>query len=153
MSFDIVLSCTARYILPYPMHTLPPDLYEIIYFSTLARDAPVRVVADIAAKARSKNQQADLTGLLVFDGLHFCQQLEGCAREVAAVMARIQDDPRHRDVAVLHHGPLEQRRFRRFSLGYTSVEDIELLERLQQLKGQAAVQAFVDLLAGLDLDG
>jgi len=135
------------------MHTSPPDLHEIIYVSTLAADAPVRVVADIATKARSHNQRADITGLLVFDGLHFCQQLEGCARELAAVMARIQDDPRHRNLEVLHRGPLDQRRFRRFSLGYTSVEDIELLERLQRLKGQAAVEAFVALLSGLDVDG
>jgi hypothetical protein len=153
VSFDIVLTRAAPYILPYPMHTHPSELHEIIYVSTLADDAPVRVVADIAVKARSNNQQANITGLLVFDGLHFCQQLEGCAREVAQVMARIQGDSRHRDVRVLHHGPLDQRRFRRFSLGYTSVEDIELLERLQRLKGQAAVQAFVNLLAGLDVDG
>lgn len=135
------------------MPNLPHDLQEIIYVSTLADDAPVRVVADIAVKARSNNQQANITGLLVFDGLHFCQQLEGCAREVDAAMARIQGDSRHRNVEVLHQGPLDQRRFRRFSLGYTSVEDIELLERLQRLKGQAAVEAFIDLLAGLDVDG
>ena len=135
------------------MHTSPPDLQEIIYVSTLADDAPIRVVAQIAMKARTINQQANLTGLLVFDGQHFCQQLEGCAREVAAAMARIQGEPRHRDVEVLHHGPLCERRFRRFSLGYTSGEDVELLERLQRLKGPAAVDAFVALLAGLDLDG
>lgn len=104
------------------MHTTT-GLQEIIYVSTLAADAPIRVVADIAVKARSNNQQRDITGLRVFDGMHFCQQLEGCAQEVAALMARIRADPR---------------RFRRFSLGYTSVEDIERLERLQQLQGQAA---------------
>lgn len=129
------------------------DLHEIIYVSTLAHDAPLQVVADIAMQSRNNNRQADITGLLVFDGQHFCQQLEGCSHEVEAAMARIRVDPRHRDVAVLHRGPLEKRRFRRFSLGYTSVEDIELLERLQQLKGQAAVEAFVGLLSDLDVDG
>ena len=135
------------------MLTQSPDLHEIIYVSTLAPDASVQVVADIAVKSRTNNLQADITGLLVFDGLHFCQQLEGCAREVDAAMARIRVDPRHSGVAVLHQGPLDKRRFRRFSLGYTSVEDIELLERLQLLKGQAAVDAFVSLLSGLDVDG
>lgn len=134
------------------MHTTT-GLQEIIYVSTLAADAPIRVVADIAVKARSNNQQRDITGLLVFDGMHFCQQLEGSAQEVAALMARIREDPRHHGVAVLHHGLLDKRRFRRFSLGYTSVDDIELLERLQQLQGQAAVEAFVALLSDLDLDG
>nr|WP_196862940.1 MULTISPECIES: BLUF domain-containing protein [unclassified Polaromonas] len=135
------------------MHMPSSDLHEIIYVSTLADDTPVRAVADIAMQARSNNHQSDITGLLVFDGLHFCQQLEGGAQKVAAVMARIQGDPRHRNVEVLHQGPLDQRRFRRFSLGYTSVEDIELLERLQRLKGQAAIDGFVALLSGLDLDG
>ena len=135
------------------MHTSSFSLQEIIYVSTLADDAPIRVVAEIVMKSRINNQKADLTGLLVFDGQHFCQQLEGCAREVQAVMARIQGDPRHRNVEILHHGPLCERRFRRFSLGYTSGEDIELLERLHLLKGQAAVDAFMALLAGLDLDG
>ena len=135
------------------MLTQSPDLHEIIYVSTLAPDASVQVVADIAVKSRTNNLQADITGLLVFDGLHFCQQLEGCAREVDAAMARIRVDTRHSGVAVLHQGPLDKRRFRRFSLGYTSVEDIELLERLQLLKGQAAVDAFVSLLSGLDVDG
>lgn len=141
------------------MHTpFPPlpdlrDLHEIIYVSTLADDAPIRVVADIATQSRSHNQQSDITGLLVFDGLHFCQQLEGCPKELAVVMARIEGDPRHCNVEIVHQGPLEQRRFKRFSLGYTSVEDIEMLQRLQRLKGQAAVEAFVALLAGLDVDG
>ena len=104
-------------------------------------------------RSSTLTRQADITGMLVFDGQHFCQQLEGCAREVNEAMARIQCDPRHRGVEVVHHGPLDKRRFSRFSLGYTSGEDIELLERLQRLKGQAAVDAFVALLSGLDVDG
>lgn len=135
------------------MHTSLPELHEIIYVSTLAEGAAIRVVADIAMKARAINRQANITGLLVFDGLHFCQQLEGCARDVDAAMARIQGDPRHSGVAVLHHGPLAQRRFGMFSLGYTSVEDVEALERLKKLRGQAAVEAFVALLPDLDMDG
>ena len=135
------------------MHMPSADLHEIIYVSTLADDAPVRVVAHIAMQSRSHNQQSDITGLLVFDGLNFCQQLEGCLQELAVVMARIEGDPRHCNVEVLHQGPLDQRRFKRFSLGYTSVEDIELLERLKRLKGQAAVEGFVALLSGLDMDG
>lgn len=134
------------------MRTTLIALQEIIYVSTLAADAPIRVVADIAMKARCHNKDADITGLLIFDGLHFCQQLEGVAAKVAEVMARIRLDLRHHDVSIVYQGPLERRRFSRFSLGYTSAEDIELLERLRQLQGQAAVNAFMDLLAGLDVD-
>ena len=130
----------------------PLDLQEVIYVSTLADDAPVRVVASIAHKARIYNQQAQITGLLVFDGVHFCQQLEGRAAHIDAVMDRISQDPRHHQLAVVHNGRLDKRRFHRFSLGYTSVEDIELLVRLQQLQGPAALNAFLGLIGDLDLD-
>ena len=74
------------------MPTLSSDLHELIYVSTLASNALAQVVADIAVKSRTNNRQADITGLLVFDGLHFCQQHEGGAREVDAAMARIRMD-------------------------------------------------------------
>ena len=128
------------------------SLHEILYCSTLAKQAPIRVVADIAGKARIANKQHDITGLLVFDGQHFCQQLEGDEQVLAALMARISDDSRHTDVTVLHQGPLASRRFKRFSLGYTPVEDIEALERLKLLRGESAVEAFVALLESLDAE-
>jgi len=129
------------------------ELQEILYVSTLADHAPLRAVADIAAKARHSNHQHAITGLLVFDGQHFCQQFEGSAQEVLLLMQRIRQDPRHTGVSVLHHGPLAQRRFGSFSLGFTSVEDVEALERLQRLQGQAALDAFVALLPQLDVNG
>ncbi len=136
------------------MHTTTTTgLHEILYVSTIATDAPIRVVADIAAKARAKNRSLGITGLLIFDGMHFCQQLEGDEQKVEALMEQIRQDPRRTHVTDLHHGPLDQRRYRRFSLGYTSVEDVEALERLRQLQGQAAVDAFVAMLSSLDVDG
>ena len=129
------------------------SLHEILYVSQLAADAPIRVVADIAAKSRVANQSRDITGLLVFDGMRFCQQFEGSGIEVAALMDRIRQDPRHTQVEVLHHGPLAERRFRRWSLAYTLVDDVEAFERLKQLRGQAAIDAFLAMLPGLDLEG
>ena len=130
-----------------------PELHEFIYLSKLAADAPLRVVADIAVKSRSTNQRRDITGLLVFDGMRFCQQFEGDDADVAGLMERIRQDPRHTGVDVLHHGPLAERRFKRWSLGYALVDDVELLARLEQLRGQDAVDAFMGMLPGLDLGG
>lgn len=133
------------------MHT-STDIQEIIYVSTLAADEPLRAVADIAAKSRSTNRRLDITGLLVFDGMNFCQQLEGGAQALAELMRRIHEDPRHTQVTVVHQGPLDKRRFWNFSLGYTSAEDIEALERLRQLQGQPAVDAFMALISELDVE-
>lgn len=128
-----------------------PALYEILYVSTLAPEAPLKVVADIAGAARSRNAAQDITGLLVFDGQRFCQQLEGRQKEVLALLESIRKDARHTDLQVLHHGPLASRRFRSFSLAYAPVEDIELLEQLESLDGEAALEKFVGLIQNLDM--
>lgn len=128
------------------------NLHEVLFISTLAPDAPISIVADIARKARSSNKVCGITGLLIFDGLRFCEQAEGREVEIAALMERIGHDPRHINMAILHHGPLDKRRFKGFSLGYAEVEDPDVLGRLELLHGQAALAAFAALIPALDLD-
>ena len=130
-----------------------PELHEVLYLSTLAPDAPLKVVASIASQARKANQAAGITGLLVFDGMQFCQHIEGPRKAVLALTERIRHDPRHVDVDILHHGPLAQRRFRHFGLGYTAVEDVDVLARLRDAGADAALAQFLALQPTLDLDG
>lgn len=130
--------------------TTATNLYELIYVSTFDETAPVTVVADIAIKARRFNEANDITGLLVFDGMRFCQQLEGSQKQVLALLERIREDPRHTNLEVVHHGHLAQRRFRRFSLAYTTADDETALAELEKLDDKAAVNAFIVLLGRLD---
>jgi hypothetical protein len=134
------------------MTKISTSLYEILYVSTLAPEAPLSVVGDIAVKARLANAARDITGLLVFDGMRFCQQLEGGQKQVLALLERIRQDTRHINMQILHHGELAVRRFKRFSLGYCVVDDDDVLERMEQMDGQAAVDAFEGLLSRLDLE-
>jgi hypothetical protein len=125
-------------------------LYEAIYVSTMAPGLPISSVADISVKARIANQLKEITGLLIFDGMRFCQQIEGTQKQVLALLEKIQRDPRHTNVEIIHHGALASRRFKGFSLGYTTADDPELLERLEKLDGPAAVSAFLALLSEVD---
>ena len=117
-------------------------LYEVLYVSMLAPGVPVSTVAVIAGHARAANAQRDLTGLLVFDGHCFCQQLEGMQKNVLSAMERIGQDARHVQVSVMHHGPLAQRRFSDFRLAFSTAEDADALAALALLDGEAALQAF-----------
>ena len=121
---------------------IKPALYEVLYVSTLAPDQPLSVVAEIAARARLVNVQLDITGLLVFDGQRFCQQLEGPQKAVLKLIERIRNDPRHINVEIVHNGPLAGRRFQQFSLAFSTVEDEDALARMEQLDGDAAIAAF-----------
>lgn len=122
-----------------------PALYEVLYVSHLAPDQPLSVVGSIASRARIHNAGQAITGLLVFDGMRFCQQLEGPKKRVLALMERICSDPRHTDVSIVYEGTLAERRFQSFSLGYSTLEDDEGLARLHTLNGNEAMAAFVDL--------
>ena len=134
------------------MIKISTTLYEVLYVSTLAPEAPLSVVQDIAVKARLANAARDITGLLVFDGMRFCQQLEGGQKQVLALLERIRQDTRHINLQILHHGELAVRRFKRFSLGYCVVDDDDVLERMESMDGQAALDAFEGLLSRLDLE-
>ena len=130
---------------------IKPALYEVLYVSTLAPDQPLSVVAEIAARARLVNVQLDITGLLVFDGQRFCQQLEGPQKAVLKLIERIRNDPRHINVEIVHNGPLAGRRFQQFSLAFSTLEDVDALTRLEKLDGQAAVAAFDEVCAAIEL--
>lgn len=125
--------------------------YEILYVSTMAPDAPLSVVGDIATHARIANAARDITGVLVFDGVRFCQQIEGKQKDVLALMERTYQDTRHVNIEVFHHGPLVERRFSHFSVAFADVEEVTVLEQLEQLDGQAGVDAFTALIATLNL--
>ena len=125
--------------------------YEILYVSTLVPSAPVTVVGSIVAHARIANAAADITGVLIFDGVRFCQQIEGRQKDVLSLMERLYQDRRHCNVEVFHHGLLPERRFKHFSVAFADVEDAPVLEQLEQLDGQAGLNAFTALVATLKL--
>ena len=125
-------------------------LYEVLYVSQLAPGQPPGVVAEIAAPARLANAALDITGLLIFDGSRFCQQLEGPKKAVLKLIERIRADTRHVNVEVVHHGPVARRRFRNFSLAFSTVEDVDALARVEALDGEAALLAFGEICEELE---
>ena len=62
--------------------------------------------------------------------------LEGRHKDVLAKLARIEPEPRHGKVEVLHHGPLVERRFSRFSTGHSQIVDDDMLGVLKRFMGR-----------------
>ena len=130
--------------------TTTTEIYEMLYVSTIAPAACVSVVSTIAMRSRVSNALRSITGMLIFDGIRFCQYLEGSKDELIALYERISKDSRHAAVTMIHHGPLQERRFKKFSLAFATGDDFEALSRLQTLKGPCGVSAFSELLPTLD---
>ena len=97
------------------------SLYHLIYESRASHPFAEADLLDLLRTSRYRNSQRNLTGLLVYspEG-RFLQVLEGAQDEVLAIYQRISQDFRHEDCTVLLSGPLAQRRFGEWRMGFRS---------------------------------
>ncbi|WP_026224986.1 BLUF domain-containing protein [Methyloversatilis thermotolerans] len=126
--------------------------YQLIYTSTLAPHISPSCVVDIMLASRQKNPERGLTGLLLFDGRHFCQYLEGTRTNVVVMCGLIETDPRHSNFTVLHEGPLlGERLFADWSMAYAPT-DGSVFSSFAGLTGPAAVDHLKSLQAALEIE-
>lgn len=135
---------------PPEAHASNKRLHELAYVSVLAPDLSPLVVGEIARCSRAFNARHGITGLIIFDGVRLCQQLEGEQKKVMQLAERIASDRRHANMQVFYHGALAARRFNNFSLAFAHDESVDL-GRLEELDGEEALQAMLDLLPKLDI--
>ena len=85
-------------------------MYRIVYTSAAAQAFSDAAIEALLRGARQRNKTLGVTGMLVFHEGTFLQAIEGERRAANEIFARIQEDPRHRDIAVLHRGPGDEPR-------------------------------------------
>ncbi len=139
------------------MHAKPLEdecvLYELVYRSTIAPDAGPNCIPDIARVSRSFNRNNDITGILVFDGAHFCQLFEGDHETITALIKRIEADPRHTDFRILHQGFREgERRFLAWSMAFTLEADGKFFDVLAAHPSDRIAELLADGTSTLQLD-
>lgn len=128
-----------------------PPLACLLYHSRLADHADIGCVGAIVRTARQFNQEAGITGMLVFDGQRFCQYIEGPAGPLQALTRRIAQDPRHTEFTIQHQGPAPAERiFAQWSMAYMLVDDEEPLDYMVPLRGEPALHHLHTLLPMLD---
>lgn len=126
--------------------------YELLYASHLAPGVGPVEIDRILQVSRINNRNDDITGLLAFDGTHFCQYVEGPRDRVVALAERLQRDPRHTRYAVLHQGDLHgARRFNYWRLAYAYAHAPRTLASVMALSGVAAVERLMTSLPELDI--
>ncbi|MDR9923002.1 diguanylate phosphodiesterase [Enterobacter hormaechei subsp. xiangfangensis] len=108
-------------------------LTTIIYRSHICEDVPVKALEDMVAAANCRNRQFDVTGILLFNGTHFFQLLEGPADNVKEIYQLICRDQRHHNVVELlsDHGP--SRRFGNVGMELFDLRQYDTDEVLQKV--------------------
>ncbi|MEI9893361.1 MAG: BLUF domain-containing protein [Chthoniobacter sp.] len=101
-------------------------LHSLVYVSTAVRPFSPEDLAALLAQSRERNQQAGITGMLLYKSGCFLQAFEGGTVEVRRLQLRIAADPRHRNVTILQNGPIEVRDFSDWTMGFKHLSDADV---------------------------
>ena len=96
-------------------------MIELIYVSAAVRPMLDPELFVLLARSRVNNAKAGLTGLLLHERGSFLQVLEGEAVAVKGLFAKIARDPRHDRVTTILEGPIRERAFARWTMGFVSL--------------------------------
>ncbi|MGR7750973.1 diguanylate phosphodiesterase [Klebsiella aerogenes] len=86
-------------------------LTTIIYRSHICDDVSFKSLESMVAAANERNGQADVSGILLFNGTHFFQLIEGPEENVQQIYRHICADPRHYNLVELLCDYAPARRF------------------------------------------
>ncbi|HEX8662020.1 MAG TPA: BLUF domain-containing protein [Brevundimonas sp.] len=93
------------------------SLERLVYESTATGSTgSIGNLAVILAESQRNNDRDGLTGALAAHRERYIQVVEGPAQALDALLRRLEDDPRHRDVTLPDRQPISERLFNRWSM-------------------------------------
>ncbi|MEE4382681.1 MAG: BLUF domain-containing protein [Pseudomonadales bacterium] len=93
------------------------ELLATAYVSQARPGLELRELKQLLRRAREYNFRHEVTGLLLHDGPHFAQWLEGPPEIVDVLLARIDGDARHEGLRVVLREETDERRFPDWAMG------------------------------------
>ena len=97
--------------------------YTSVTYTSLARlDLQEADLEAIHRSARDHNALDGITGLLVFNGTHFLQIIEGSEEAIDDLIKRLREDPRHTGFEIRDRRRIEARSFPDWSMELVRVK-------------------------------
>lgn len=96
-------------------------LVRLLYVSRAVVPESQDAIQAILASARQHNLQNGITGILCYGGGVFVQAIEGGRSAVNRLYTQIIEDPRHKDVELLHYEEISERRFGGWTMGQVNL--------------------------------
>jgi hypothetical protein len=117
-------------------------MFQLIYISREKQAFSPSALKKLLVGARIRNHEVNVTGILIYNVGMFLQALEGEEADVRKFFSRIEKDPRHGDISVLHSSASlgNRRMFGEWSMAFADAADAAKILR-----------GFIDLKSGLSL--
>ena len=103
-----------------------PTMIHIIYASVETQAISSTQLTELLEKARVKNEDLHLTGMLLYSDGNFFQVLEGEPDSVDGMYKKLHLDKRHQQLTLIVREPIAKRYFADWSMGFSSVTPEEL---------------------------
>lgn len=110
------------------------DLYQLIYLSQARRPMDDAELMVIQREAMARNQEVEVTGVLLYGSGKFLQLLEGPREVLAELFGRIAFDMRHERTRLLHHGPIKTRSAPSWSMGVANADRLGASMSIESLE-------------------
>jgi hypothetical protein len=96
-------------------------LKSLTYTSLARLDLQASDIEAIHRTAREVNALEGITGLLIFNGTHFLQIIEGAPDAIDDLVERLRRDPRHQGVEIRDERQVDERSFPDWSMELVKV--------------------------------
>jgi len=111
-------------------------LERLIYESTATGSTgSLTNLAVILSESQRNNAGRGLTGALAAHGDRYIQVVEGQPEALDGLLRRLENDPRHRDIRLMHREPVEERMFADWTMASARVTP-ELAQSLDALMAE-----------------
>ena len=100
-------------------------VFFLVYISAAVTWFSPTALRDLLATARTNNEKAGITGMLLYKDGNFMQALEGEETAVRALYRHIATDRRHCGVVVIDSGHSETRQFGAWRMGFSDLQVVE----------------------------
>ena len=91
-------------------------MIQLIYVSDASGTLAADDVFTIIETSAHNNLRDDLTGFLIFSQRRFFQLVEGPEAHIAALLARLNKDPRHSSIRILSRQTITERAYPRWQM-------------------------------------
>jgi len=104
------------------------DFSYVLYVSEMSDECGDGEIIDILNTSRKNNVKKSVTGMLIRKDRMFLQYIEGPEAQVRELFEKIKSDERHRDIRVVHQGPITDRVFFDWEMGFADELNIQPLQ-------------------------
>ena len=99
-----------------------PVLDSLVYVSSAVRPLNPEEISYLLNRARARNREYDITGVLLYISSNFMQYLEGPKDNLDIIYKIIQEDDQHTGIILLDRESIERRQFGDWSMAYQTVD-------------------------------